>query len=172
MKVRAAVLAFLLLPATFVGAAGDSLRGALRPVPATEILCPPDGEAALDVVPYPPRAGITLELVQSSWEAIPWVLSSPSVNVGDRQIVVTQAASMPEGPAPPPSLHCVTATALLGPLAAGRYEVVWQFTGSAQVTHRYPMDVQATASVPTMARPAQVLLALALLAVGAYFTRG
>lgn len=168
MRVRAAVLAFLLLPATVIGAAG----GALRPVPATEILCPPDGEAALDVVPHPPRAGASLQLVQSSWETVPWVLASPSVNVGGQQIVVTQAAALSEGPPPPPSLHCVTTSALVAPLAAGRYEVVWQFTGAAQITHRYPMDVLATASVPTMARSTQVLLALALLAVGASFVRG
>jgi len=137
---------------------------------AEPLVCSGDG-ATFDVIPYPAVAGSNIKALHASSNATPYVLSDPVVNISGRQIVIRQTGTY-VGPPPPPTIYCVSTSAPLGVLAAGRYDITWELsTPSKLETYHYLLDVLDPATIPTIQWPFQLLLVFALATISLYTLR-
>ena len=111
-----------------------------------------------DLLPYPPLSGTNIKALHASSNVTPFVLSAPVVTIADKSIHISQIGTY-SGPPPPPTIYCLSTSANLGVLAAGRYDVTWELATSAGVeTYRDSFEVLNAAAIPTLRWP--VLLGL------------
>jgi len=119
-----------------------------------------------DSIPFPPIAGANIKLLHASSNTTPWVLTDPIVSINGNQIVIAQTGSY-TGPPPPPTIYCISTSALVGSLASGDYDVTWELSfPSGTETYHYPLQVLNAPTIPAL-QPLFLMLFSFALAAGA-----